>query len=381
MFRRIYLYRIKVLFRNRMMLFWTLMYPIVLGTFFALAFQNIGRGTPFTQIPVAVVDNAAWQEDTPLQTALHSVSADNPAATTKLFAVQTMNQQQADESLKNNQIKGYIVDGGDGGIQIIVHGSGVSQSILRQFADSYLQTRAAYTSILRENPAALTSLSGVRSVTIADASPGGLASNSMLPYFYALIAMAALFGGFWGQHEINDTQADQSDLGARLGVAPVHKLKALTAGLCAGITLQFASLIVLIAYLTLVLGVRFNAPLPLMLAGCFMGSCMGVTYGAFLSALPIRQQGLKIALLIVLSMVLSFLAGLMASSIKYMVIHAVPAMAYINPANVLSDAFYALYAYTDHSRFLLNLGLLAAFSVVFGGFTYLFTRRQKYVSL
>jgi ABC-2 type transport system permease protein len=384
MFKNLYLYRLKTLSRDRILIFWTLLYPIALGTFFGIAFHNIGSGSPFQSIPVAVVQNAAWQDDTAFQQALHGVSADNPEAETKLFQVTPMSREQADESLKNNKIAGFMeLDGGqNGAIHVYVRDSGVSQSILHQFVDNYLQARSAFTTILSANPAAAATLAQAHGdYPIVDAVSGNPASNSTLPYFYALIAMAALFGGFWGQREINDTQADQSALGARLGVAPIHKLKALVAGLCATITLHFGALIALLAYLSLVMGIQFNAPLPLLLAACLMGSCMGVTFGAFLSALPIRKEGIKIAVMITVSMVLSFLAGLMVSTIKYAVIHAAPIMAYLNPANVLSDAFYALYAYSDHSRFLFNLGLLAAFSVVFSFVVYLLTRRQKYDSL
>ncbi len=384
MFRHIYTYRLKTLVRDRILIFWTLLFPVALGTLFGIAFQNIGSGTTFASIPIAIVGNAAWDKDTAFQSALHSVSADNPDAETKLFQVSVLSREQADESLKNGKIAGYVFLESDenSSIHIIVRGSGVSQSILRQFVNSYLQTRSAYTTILAENQDALHSLSSVQGeYPMINTASGGHATNSTLPYFYTLIAMAALYGGFWGQREVTDSQANQSALGQRLGVAPMHKLKALVAGLCAAVTLQFASLLALIAYLTMVLGVQFNAPLPLLLLAGFMGSCMGVTFGAFLSSLPIRSEGVKIAILITGTMVLSFLAGLMVSTIKYAVIQAVPAMAYLNPANVLSDAFYALYAYSDHSRFYLNIGLLLVFSIVFSIVIYLFTRRQRYESL
>ena len=275
------------------------------------------------------------------------------------------------------------LDGGtDGDIHIVVHGSGVNQSILRQFVDSYLQFRSAWNTVLAENPAAAATLMAAQEpIKIADASPRGMATNSTLPYFYALIAMAALFGGFWGTRVVTDTQANQSDLGARLGVAPMHKLKALVAGLCAAVVVQFAALLILLGYLTFAMGVHLNAALPPLLLACLMGSAMGVTFGAFLSSLPIRKEGVKIAVLISVSLGLSFLAGMMVSGIKYTVIHALPIMAYINPANVLSDVFYALYAYQNHSRFLLNIGLLAAFAVAFSLVIYLLTRRQRYDSL
>ena len=48
---------------------------------------------------------------------------------------------------------------------------------------------------------------------------------------------------------------------------------------------------------------------------------------------------------------------------------------------MISDAFYALYYYSDYSRFFLNIGILAGFSLVFYLVVYFTTRRQKYASL
>ncbi len=41
MFVRLFIYRLKVLLRNRSLLFWTFAFPIVLGLLFNLAFGNL----------------------------------------------------------------------------------------------------------------------------------------------------------------------------------------------------------------------------------------------------------------------------------------------------------------------------------------------------
>ncbi|MNW16289.1 hypothetical protein D3C71_2150910 [compost metagenome] len=56
-------------------------------------------------------------------------------------------------------------------------------------------------------------------------------------------------------------------------------------------------------------------------------------------------------------------------------------IAYINPANVISDAFYSLYYYDTYERYILNIGLLMAFSLTFYIITFLIVRRQKYASI
>jgi ABC-2 type transport system permease protein len=192
--------------------------------------------------------------------------------------------------------------------------------------------------------------------------------------------MACLFGGFWGRKEMEDIQAYLSPLGARLNLAPVHKLKAFGYSLCAAVLVDFLSLAVLIAYLGLVMNVDFGGQIGYVIATCFAGSLVGVSFGALLTAFKGSLQ-LKTAVMITVNIVMSFLAGMMVADIKYTVTHAVPLLAYINPANLISDALYSLYYYSSHARFFLNFGLLLGFAAVFYLCVYLIIRRQKYASI
>jgi ABC-2 type transport system permease protein len=212
-------------------------------------------------------------------------------------------------------------------------------------------------------------------------SPGKVDPDSWVTYYYALIAMASLFGGFWGIKEIEDIQANLSPCGARLNVAPVHKLKMLAYSFPAAIAIQFLSCIVLVVYLSLVLNVDFGNQMGFILIACLAGSITGVTFGAMIGAVVKGGDGIKTAVLLTTSLVLSFLSGLMVTDIKYAVVHAVPAMAFLNPASLISDAFYALYYYTSYTRFFVNIGLLIGFSAVFTLIVYVITRRQRYASL
>jgi ABC-2 type transport system permease protein len=214
-----------------------------------------------------------------------------------------------------------------------------------------------------------------------EVAPGRTANpNPMVIYYYALMGMAALFGGFWGVKEITDIQADLSPQGARFNMAPVHKLKAFGSSFTAAIAVQFAAMLLLLAYLTLVLKIDFGGQLPFVLLTCLIGSITGVTYGAMISAVG-KNENIKMAILIGSSMAFSFLAGLMAPDIRYTVTHAVPFLQYLNPAYLISDAFYSLYYYTTYTKFFLSIGLLAGYSVLFYLVVYFITRRQKYASL
>lgn len=389
MFWHIFSNRFKCLIRDKEMIFWTFLYPLVLASFFSLAFQNLSGDDLFRDIPIAVVNNAAYQDNAAFQTALASVS-DLPLAPaapatsggTRLFQVTVAGREKAENLLHNDAIKGYIVF--ESGAKVVVKNSGIEQTILKEFMDSFLQTSSAYASIAQNpgargtDPAHMTLPAGESYLQAY--SPGRAAPNQMVIPYYALIAMASLFGGFWGRKEISDIQADLSPLGARLNLSPQPKLKALLSSFSASITLQFLSLLLLLGYLSLVLRVDFGDRIPYVLLVCLCGSILGVSYGAVISTV-FKKEGMKTAGMVCLSMLLSFFAGLMSPTMKFAATQAAPHLSYINPANLLTDAFYSLYYYTTLSRFFLDITLLLVMSAGFFLIILFLTRRQKYASL
>jgi len=77
----------------------------------------------------------------------------------------------------------------------------------------------------------------------------------------------------------------------------------------------------------------------------------------------------------------SFLAGLMATGMKYFVQKNMPIVSYISPANLITDAFYSLYYYDTLNRFWLNIAILCIISLVFCTITCLVLRRKTYASI
>jgi ABC-2 type transport system permease protein len=66
---------------------------------------------------------------------------------------------------------------------------------------------------------------------------------------------------------------------------------------------------------------------------------------------------------------------------KYIIARNIPLLSYLNPVNLLTDAFYALYYYDTFTRVFTNIAILVVFIIVFCSGTYLIIRRRKYASL
>ena len=56
-------YALKTLFKNKMLIFWTFAFPIILGTFFNMAFSNIENSEKLDIIDIAIVNNEEFSNN------------------------------------------------------------------------------------------------------------------------------------------------------------------------------------------------------------------------------------------------------------------------------------------------------------------------------
>ena len=137
----------------------------------------------------------------------------------------------------------------------------------------------------------------------------------------------------------------------------------------------------LLAFLIGGLGISFGNQIGYIALTCVVGSLTGVTFGTCIGSIVKKGEGLKIGILIGSTMIMSFLAGMMSADIKYIVMTKAPILGYLNPANLITDSFYALYYYNTHTQFFTDILLLCGFTLLFSSVTYFVLRRQKYASL
>jgi len=378
MFVHIFTYRLRCLFRDRENLFWTALFPLILATLFSMAFSNLDSAEVFQPINIAVVNDIRYQENESFKMALEAASEGED----RLFNLTLASKEESDKLLEDNKIAGYIEAGSP--LKLVVTKSGINQNIIRSFLDNYMQTVSAVESIISDNPAKLRDMAGdlyKRETYVREVSATNSEQNSALGYFYTLIAMACFYGGFLGLREVSDIQADISPVAARVNIAPVHKIKTFLYSTCATFLIHFAGILVLLAYMRVALGIDFGAKTGYVLLAAFVGSIAGISFGTFISALVRKSEGMKIGILIGATMTCSFLAGMMYQGMKYIIARKVPVLSWLNPLNLLTDAFYSLYYYDSFSRYWLNIGVLSVFAVAFCTLTYFMIRRRKYASL
>lgn len=361
--------------RNFNIIFWPLVFPLVLGTFFYFAFGNINEAD-FQTVPVAVVKKDT--ADTFFLTYLDQVEKSSP----DLLKAEEMPEKEALEALQDKKIKGIYYVGKDP--SLTVAGTGMEESILQTVLDSCGNTRETITNIMKKNPqmdmktmkTLLSSQDLVKEVSL-----GGRTIDGNVQFFYALIAMACLYGCFIGFGSSIGIQANITPLAARRCVTPTHKLKLILTDQLASFALGYVDVIILILYLRYILNLDFQGQMGKMLVVSFFGSLIGVSMGMFVGSLGKMQEGAKIGIMLGISMVSSFLAGLMNGNMKDIVEKSAPFINRINPASLIADAFYCINVYDDTARYYRSLVTLAVMCVVLVMASFFMVRRERYDSI
>lgn len=399
MFKHIFINRLKMLLRTKATIFWTLVFPIILATFFNLAFGNLAEEEKFEPFNIAVIQNENYENEANFKALVEALSADGED---KMFNVQYVeNKEEADKLLDDNEIKGYLEvkdvltleennnkeetsdellneNNSKNNIKITVKENGATQTILKSIVDNYYQTYSMIGNIAEINPQSLNfnPMTDLDNNNFEDNSNKNM--DYVVVYFYTLIGMTCLYGGFFGINAINEVEANLSKRAARTSVAPTHKLKTLVASLLAGFIIQYAEVLILLAYLIFALGVDFgNQTLYIILLTLF-GSLAGTTTGMLIGACNKKSENAKVGILISFTMTCSFLAGMMILDMKYIIAKNVPILAKINPVSMITDGLYSLYYYDTLERYFFNIISLIIFSAVMVFASYFFIRRKKY---
>ncbi len=170
---------------------------------------------------------------------------------------------------------------------------------------------------------------------VQELSLGGKTIDGNSQFFYALIAMACLYGCFIGFGAAITLQANLTALAARRCVTPTHKLKLILSEQITSFLLGYTDVIILLIYLRDILKLDFQGQIGKMLIISLFGSLIGVSVGLFVGSLGKLSEGIKVAVILAISMVCSFLAGLMNSNMKDLVEKHAPIINRINPAALI----------------------------------------------
>ncbi len=374
-------YRFVQTIRNFSNMFWALLFPIILGTLFYLSFGSAGLESTgesrWDKIKVTVVKDTDPSENAQ---AFEGFLTQMDGETLDIQDIST--ESEALSALNEETISGifYVRDTPS----LTVAKNGLNESILTSVLESYNQNAAMFREIAMTHPEklpdALDAMNDYRNTT-AEVSLGGKDLNPNVQYFFALVAYACLSGAFLGVQSSIDGQANISALGARRSITPTHKLTLILIDMAVLFIIHFFNILILCLYITHVLGISLGNDVGALLLVDFMGSMIGVCLGVAIGCLARISYGMKIGVCVLFTLFPGFLAGLMFGNMKNIIELHCPIINRINPAAVLSDAFYCMGIYNDMERFTRCLVILAVMSTLLLTVAFLGIRRERYDSI
>lgn len=375
-------YALLRLMRNKANLFWILVFPIVLGCFFKIAFSNITASESFHTIPVAVVegDNA---DATAFHTMIEQLSGDSEDA---MLSATFCDDKKARTLLEKGKVDGifYTTDTVELAVNSDLSGASINQSILQSLLTQYYLNRDLIVQILTTNPGNIESLVdsiGQSVVTRKEVSLTRNNTDTYDQYFYNLIAMACLYTAMGGINLAINNSANLSSLAARKTIAPAKRAALIGTELLA--IILFESLLNMVSFLFIVtvLGIHMTTHLGLAMLTILISTTFSITFGMFLGCVGPKSEGGKTGLMFAVVMPLCFLSGLMMGTMRMVVEKYAPFVNRINPAALISDSFYALNNYDTLTRYTGNILTLLLMTALFLIISILVTRRKTYASL
>lgn len=383
-------YSLKILFKSKALIFWTFAFPIILGTFFNLAFSNIETSEKLNIIDIAYVENINYENNSIYKQTFDTLSnGDN-----KLFNIKYVDESKAKELLDSKEITGYIVFNDEP--KIVVATSGINQTVLKTVTEEISQNINIVENISKieiqnqiksgnqninyeEIYKKATVLLSENNTNIKDISSKNL-SYTMIE-FYTLIAMTCLYGGILGMVAINQNLANMSNSGKRVSVSPTSKLKLVFSSVIASYMAQLIGLILLFMYTIFVLKVDYGTNLPMVILLALVGSLAGLSLGIAIATLFKAKENTKTGIVISFTMLGCFLSGMMGITMKYVIDKNIPIINKLNPASMITDGLYSLYYYDTMDRFYFNIISLLIFSFILISLSMVSLRRQKYDSI
>ena len=391
MFFHNFKYTFKVLLKKKSLIFWTIAWPIILGTMFNLAFADISDSMKLKTINLGVIDNSEFKEDNVLSTTLKSMS--DKDSDSYLFDITYGNEEKINELLDDKKIDGYVFKNDD--TKVVIKENGINQTIIKYVIDEIYEYQSLVTTIIEKNitdeiskgnyPDTNKIYSDVMNDLNSDKEyiieKDKKDVDFVVIEFYTLLAMTALFGAMITSEVVSNYLANINKKGARVTLAPTSRLTILLGGLLASFIVQVFAIGILLLFTTQILNVDYGTRFDLVILLSLVGSLTGNALGLVTGSMTFKNENSRTGVVMTVTMLGCFFAGMMGITMKYVIDKNVPIINLINPSNMITDGFYALYYYDTLDRYWFNIASLLVLSFILLIIAYVLMRRKKYDSI
>lgn len=393
MFWHNFKYTLKILLKNRMLIFWTFAFPILLGLFFNMAFSSIEESETFSALDIAIVNDDNFQNNKTFKIVLEELS--NEQNENKIFNTKYVSLEEAKNLLIDSKVVGYLLFENDKPM-IVVNTNGINETIFKNIIDKLSQTILISDDIIEKNIEKEINQGNINInyqeiyqrvneiINNTNSNIEDISSNNLsyvMIEFYTLIAMTCLYGGVISMEAMNQSLPNMDNKGKRISISKTRKITIILSALLASYIIQLLGVFLLFSFLLFILNIDFGNHLFLCILLSAVASLSGLSIGLFVSVALKTNENTKVGIIIAISMICSFLSGMMGITMKYIIDKNIPILNKINPGNMITDGFYSLYYYDTLNRYLFDIISLLIFSIILLIISGIILRRQKYDSI
>ena len=382
MFWHSFKYSLKTTLRDRVQMFWSFIFIILLGTLFRATFGNAYEKSELVYDikVIAYIEDEFIMEN--VTTIIENITVDE-AGEKKLFNITYADSMGEAEELMNESDESGLLYSEDGVLKLKVKETGLEESILSSVVSQYHQIITVMKDIA-DQPAEVQA--EVMAELMRDASENVEKSisdanmDAFGQYFFNLLTMGCLMAATAGVTFTIRNQANLSNLGARKNLGGAGTF-ARTFGGLAAIWLVLSIVTILAFGYLLIIGVDFGTRIPAVILTIIVGNMLGLSAGYFVGSIGRLSKSVKDSIAVLFSVFTCFLSGLMIMDMRMLIELNCPIINDINPAIWISDAFYSLVIYDTYDRYIQNMIIMTVFSLacLVGGV--ILGRRKQYASI
>ncbi|MBV1820122.1 ABC transporter permease [Clostridium cochlearium] len=343
------IYQGKNLFRDFGFSFWSLIYPLIMAVFFYTALNGI--------LDMKLEDiNVGINSENPIAYILEEID---------FIKIHKITEDVIGEKLEKEEIDGFI----DDDLNLLVKESGINQTIIKEVVEQIKQMKKLNRPIEKYDFSADYILNRNQK------------ANPIIIMFYSLIAMVSTYGVFAGIQTVSLIQANLSNIGQRLNITPLKKSKFLLSGVIVALVLNLFSNGILLGFIKYVLKLNIFTEIKYSSILIIMGNLFGVALGVFIGSSNKKNDNVKTIIAIAITLILSFLSGMMSPGTKVMIDKKVPILSKINPISIITNNLYRINLLESTKSVGEGILILSIQSIILIFISYIFLRRKNYDSI
>lgn len=350
-FFRIFRYLAKSVLLDFSFSFWTILYPILLGSLFYFAFGNIDN-RQMEVIPIAVADNSM------AKTILQEVDI--------LEVTPVESDVAGKELLFDKKVEGYI----EADFSLNVRSAtGLKPTIIRRVLDQIVQAQALGVDARH--------LDFEHQYTRTVDQEGSF----MTLAFYALLASVCFYAMFSSIYMCTLLQPNLSELGARLAMTPLSKGMMLWVSFLLTVLLNLLANLLFVAYAIFILKIPLFQEVGLSLLVLTMGNIAATAFGFAVGYSSRLSLEAKSNITLIVNLLLSAFAGMMGPMARLFIEKTMPFLNEWNPIGLVTNTLLRVNNLGQPQVAWTAVAGLALYSAIAYGIAYGFLRRVQYDSV